>query len=75
MYTRKISKCTRFRNLHLRVDGERALIPVISFSNFLLTLRVDGDRALEIVSFFKFSSLVLLIRVMTSRNFRVRSVA
>ena len=29
----------------------------------------------EIVSFFIFSSLVLLIRVLTSRNFRVRSVA
>ena len=75
MYTRKISKCTIFRNLYLRVDGEKALVPVISFSNFLLTLQVDADRALEIVSFSNFSSLVLLIRVMTSRNFRVRSVA
>ena len=25
MYTRKISKCTRFGNLHLRFDGDRAL--------------------------------------------------
>ena len=38
-------------------------------------MRVDADRALEWVSFFKFPSLVLLIRVMTSHNFRVMSVA
>jgi len=38
-------------------------------------LRVPSDRALEIVRISKFSSLVLLIHVMTSRNFRVRSVA
>jgi len=38
-------------------------------------LPIDPDRALAFVSFFIFSSLVLLIRVMTSRNFKVRSVA
>jgi WD40 repeat protein len=48
-------------------------INVKDFKN--VRLRVPSDRALEIVFFFIFSSLVLIICVMTSRNFRVRSVA
>ena len=42
---------------------------------FCVSTVIDADRALEIVSFSNFFSLVLLIRVLTSRNFRVRSVA
>ena len=39
-------------------------------------MQVDVDRALELVSFFlSFPSLLLLIRVLTSHNYSVYSVA
>ena len=62
MYTRKISKCTRFRNLHLRVDGDRALGPVSFFSSFFPSsfswrLLIDADRPLKGVRFFLLNML------------------
>ena len=48
-------------------------VNVKDFKN--VRLRVPSDRALGIQSFFNFFCLLLLIRVMTSCNFRVYSVA